>query len=239
MSTAGKSYEAWKESLKQAEAEGDDDWTEDLSEVSGPILKRQGAFDAQGMGALLASLALLLAGAVILLPKFRHLTQGERTVGVVVGYKNLGFGSGSSSIRAPVVRYSAPGGVADVAGFLPGDRSIYPLGKEVSVLYLRNAPGNAVIADFVQLFMIPTLVGGLGLVLLAGTTGFMYLTIRDELRAKSSIATRRQFAVADQPPAANDPARNEEAEEASTDDGGNDDGEHSHPHAEPHAVGHG
>src|SRR6186997_2326506 len=34
MSTAGKSYEAWKESLKQAEASGEDPWSEECGEAS-------------------------------------------------------------------------------------------------------------------------------------------------------------------------------------------------------------
>jgi hypothetical protein len=219
MSTAGNSYEAWKESLKQAEAEGDEQWSEEWSEANGPILKRLGAFDSNGMGALLFSVGLLVACAIVLLPKSRHLTLGERTVGVVVGHRSYGYGS-STSISAPVVRYSAPGGVIDVLGFLPAAPSTYPLGKEVSVLYLPNAPGNAVIADFVQLFMIPTVVGGLGLVCLTGTAAFMFWTVRGEVRANTSDVTRRQFAVADRSPAANDAAN---SDPANNDDANNDD----------------
>jgi len=101
--------------------------------------------------------------------------------------------------------------VYDVLGSLPAARNIYPAGKEVSVLYLRNDPHNAVIADFVQLFLIPTVVGGLGLVCLMGTAGFMFWTVRNEVRASTSVVTRNQrFAVADRPLAVNDPASNDD-----------------------------
>ena len=211
MSTAGKSYEDWKESLKQAEAEGDEEWSEELSRASGPVLRRPGAMESNGMGALLVSVGLLIASAVVLLPKFKHLTVGKRTVGIVVGHRNY---DSSGSVRAPVVRYSSPGGAYDVLGSLPAARSIYPTGKEVSVLYLPNDPHNAVIADLVQLFLIPTVVGGLGLVCLMGTAGFMFWTVRNEVRASTSVVTRhRQFAIADQPLAVNDPASNDDAED--------------------------
>jgi Protein of unknown function (DUF3592) len=206
MSTAGKSYEAWKESLKQAEAEGDEDWSEELSAASGPVLRRPGAMESNGMGALLVSVGLLIASAVVLLPNFKHLTVGKRTVGIVVGHRNYDL---SGSVRAPVVRYSSPGGVYDVLGSLPAARSIYPTGKEVSVLYLPNEPHNAVIADLVQLFLIPMVVGGLGLACLTGTAGFMFWTVRNEVRA--SVICHRQFT--DQPLAVNDPASNDDAED--------------------------
>jgi hypothetical protein len=231
----GKSYEDWKESLEKAEAAGELDWSEEWSEAGGPILKRQGAMEGNGLGPLLASLGLLLVSAIVLAPKFRHLTVGERTVGIVVGYKNYGYGVGSTTIRVPIVRYSAPGGVYDTLGFLPAARSTYPEGKEVSVLFLRNEPRNAVIADFVQLFMIPTVVGGVGLVLLTGTSVFMYWTVRGELPTNiMSVLTRRQFAVAD---AANKDATNKDA--ANNNDANIDDPENPNPQRERHTVAQG
>jgi hypothetical protein len=130
--------------------------------------------------ALLIGVALLLASAGILLLKAKHLTQGERTVGIVVDHKDY-HRRASSTMRAPVVRFSAPGGIYDVEGSLSVPRSIYPVDKEVWVLYLPNNPRNAVIFDFVQVFLIPTIVGGLGLVCLTGTAGLMFWTVRREL----------------------------------------------------------
>jgi Protein of unknown function (DUF3592) len=208
-STAGKSYEAWKESvMNQAEdTEAWEDWNEESSAASGPVLRRQGALGGHGLAALLAGVGLLLASAIVLLPKFRHLTQGERTVGIVEGYKNYGYGLYSGSYRAPIVRYSAKGdGVHDTLGSLPAARSFYPTGKEVWVLYLRNEPRNAVIADFPQLFMIPTVVGGVGLILLIGTSVFMYWTVRSELPTNMSV------------PAVNDAAKDDTAKDNAADD---------------------
>ena len=217
MSTAGKSYEAWKESLTQAEANGDEPWSEEWDEASGPILRRAGAMEGNGLTVVLASLGLLLAGAIFLLPKMKHLTLGERTVGVVVGHQSYGYGK-SGNIRVPVVRYSGPGGVSDIAGFLPAASSTYPLGKEVSVLYIPNDPRNAVIADFVQLFLIPTVVGGLGLACLSGATAFMYWTVRGELRVKPGVVTHRLFAVADRSEAVNGPAEKNDVQTDGSDE---------------------
>ena len=144
-----------------AEAEGVELWKEELSEASGPVVRRQGALEGNGLVALLASLALLLASAIVLFPKFKHLTQGEWTVGMVIGHQSYGYGSGS--MRAPIIRYSAPGGVFRKLADIPAARGTYPIDKEVWILYLRGEPGNAVVYDFIQLAMIPTVVGGLGL----------------------------------------------------------------------------
>ena len=193
--TKKSSYEAWKQVVMDADAEGVELWTEELSEASGPLYRRQGALDGNGLAPLLISVGLLLASAIVLLPKFRHITQGEWAVGIVVGHQKFGYGV-SGSLRAPIIRYSAPGGVCDVLGSLPGSLSIYPMGKEVSVLYLRNDPRNAVIADFVQLFMIPTVVGFLGLICFSGTSVYLIWHVRPELATKASAATRRQLAAA-------------------------------------------
>ena len=204
MSTASQSpsatekkspYEAWKQLVMDADAEGVELWTEELSEASGPLYRRQGALDGNGLTPLLISVGLLLASAIVLIPKFRHITQGEWAVGIVVGHQKFGYGA-SGSIRAPIIRYSAPGGVFDKVADLPAAEVTYPVGKEVWVLFVRGEPGNAVVADFVQLFMIPTVVGFLGLICFSGSTVYLYWHVRPELATKASAATRRQLAAA-------------------------------------------
>jgi hypothetical protein len=181
MSTAGNSYEAWKEALQQAEVAGDEEWS---AECGGQYWFAGLAQESKGpVAGLCLGVVLLIISAAVLLLNFRHLTQGERTVGIIVGHKDY-FNGRSSTLRAPVVRYSATGGVFEVVGSLAVARSIYPIGKETSVLYLRNDPRNAVIADFVQLFLIPTVVGSLGLICLVGTAGVMFWTVRGELRGQ-------------------------------------------------------
>jgi len=178
----------------EADAEGVELWEEELSEASGPLIRRQGALEGNGLVALLASVALLVACAIILFPKFKHLTQGEFTVGLVVGHQSYGYGSGS--LRAPIIRYTAPGGVFSKLADIPAATSTYPIDKEVWILYLRDDPDNAVVADFVQLFMIPALVGGLGLFCLSCTATFMIWQVRPELFSSCSAAARRRTAAA-------------------------------------------
>jgi hypothetical protein len=194
--TVKPSYEDWKQSVMDADAEGVELWTEELSQASdGPLYRRQGALEGNGLAPVLVSVALLLACAIILIPKFKHLTQGERTVGMVVGHRTYGYGS-SGGLRAPIIRYSAPGGVYETEADIPAAKAIYPEGKEVWVLFLRDEPGNAVVADFVQLFMIPTVVGGLGLICLSGTAVFLIWHVRPELATKGSAETRSKLAAA-------------------------------------------
>ena len=186
MSTAGNSYEAWKESLKQAEAAGGAEWSEDGE--PGTSTYGLGSTELKGLSAgVLLGVGLIFASCIILLPNFRHFTRGERTVGMVVGTRNL-YNRRSAKMYAPVVSYSAPGGAYRVVGSLSVASSVYPVGKEVPVLYLRDNPRNAVIADFVQMFLIPTVVGGLGLACLSVTVGIMFWIIRGELPAIAAAA---------------------------------------------------
>ena len=137
--------------------------------------------DIKGLGTgMLLGLGLLIAAAVVLLLNFTYLTQGERTVGVVAGYKDF-YNRKSNTVFAPVVQYSAPGGVYKVVGSLSVPRSLYPVNKEVPVLFLRSDPTSAVIADFVQMFMIPTIIGSLGLICLTVTIGLMVWTLRSRV----------------------------------------------------------
>src|SRR4029453_8205059 len=55
---------------------------------------------------------------------------------------------------------------------------------------------NAVVADFVQLFMIPAVVGFLGLACFSCTATLMIWRVRPELFTNAPVATRRQFAAA-------------------------------------------
>jgi hypothetical protein len=186
MSTAGQSYEAWKTSLQQAEAEGGAEWSEESEPVTTTGLV---PLDLKGMvtGVLLGA-GLLLASCIILLINFSHFTRGERTVGIVVGYKDF-YQRGN--FYAPVVNYSAPGGVYKVVGRLSVSTSVYPIDREVPVIYLRDDPHNAVIVDFVQMFLIPSVVGGLGLFILAGTAAIMFFIARSELPSGVAILRMR------------------------------------------------
>ena len=176
---AANSYEAFKVSLHQAEAAGDAAWQDESEEEtsSGGLLALSGA-ELKGLGTgILRGVGFLIAGACILLLNVKYFTQGERTVGIVVGHKDF-YNRRSANVFAPVVNYSAPGGVYKTIGNLSVSRSIYPIDTEVPVLYLRDDPSNAVIADFVQMFLIPTVVGSFGLICLTGTIAIMLWTIR-------------------------------------------------------------
>jgi len=73
MSTAGKSYEAWKESLKQAEAAGNEDWSEEYAaEATGTYWFAGLAPESKGpIAGVLLGVGLLMASAVVLFPNAR------------------------------------------------------------------------------------------------------------------------------------------------------------------------
>lgn len=188
MSTAGSSYEAWKESLQQAEAAGETDWYDD----SAPVTSGLGVMTEhkEVWAGLVIGVGLLIGSSVLLLFNIRHLAQGERTVGIVTGHRDF-YNRRTGKVRAPVVNYSTPGGVYKVVGSLSVARSMYPIDKEVPVLYLRDDPSNAIIADFVQLFLIPTVVGSLGLICITATAAFSLWIVRSELAGQPSSSVRQ------------------------------------------------
>jgi hypothetical protein len=213
MSVAGKSYEAWKESMmQQAEDAGDEPWNEECgwtaSSCLNSLVDMKGAYTGLFLG-----LGLVLASVVLLLPNFNHLMWGKRTIGMVVGHNDY-INRRSNTLVAPIVRYSAPGGVCDFVGCLSVPRRLYPIDKEVSVLYLPSNPKNAVIADFVQMFMIPSIVCGVGLVCLTGTAGIMFFIARGEVAPTTAPAfdyTQQNPALATSAPATAAPQPTESA----------------------------
>ena len=174
MSTAGNSYENWKESLTQAEAAG----TASLSEASEPLSATELGLELKGLGTLvLAGIGLLIASSFFLLLNYDHLTKGEETTGIVIGYQER-YHRRSGRSYAPVVDYSAPGGPYQIVGQVSAVRSMYPVNREVRVLYLPDDPSNGVIADFVQLYVFPTILGSLGVLCLVGAGGLTVWIVR-------------------------------------------------------------
>ena len=164
MSTAGNSYENWKQSLTQAEAAGG----ATLGTVPEPLSATELGLELKGLGTLvLAGVGLLIASSFFLLLNYDHLTKGEQTTGVVVGHKER-YHRRSGRSYAPVVHYDAPGGPYQIVGSVSAGRNMYPINKEVPVLYLPDDPSNGVLADFVQLYVFPTILGSLGTLCLVG-----------------------------------------------------------------------
>src|SRR5262245_34281791 len=169
MSTAGNSYESWKASVAQAEGAGSA--TLSAGQAREPLSAADLSLELKGLGTfVLAGVGLLIASSVFLLLNYYHLTAGKRTTGVVVGYQERHHRRSGRSY-APVVNYSAPGGPYQIVGQVSAARSMYPVDKEVEVLYLPDDPKNAVIADFVQLYLFPLILGSLGLLCLGGAGG--------------------------------------------------------------------
>ncbi len=199
MANAGYSYEAWKEAQMKAEPEGEEAWSEEISRATSSGLMSS-LVDMKGMyTGLFLGIGLFIGGFAILLPNCNHLSRGKRTIGMVVSYKDF-INRRSNNLVVPIIRYSAPGGVYDFVGVLSVPRSLYPIDKEVTVLYLPNNPRNAVVVDFVQMFMIPSILCSLGLIVLSGTAVMMFFVARSELA--DNTAPKISTAQIKPPPAA-------------------------------------
>jgi hypothetical protein len=136
----------------------------------GPTTPGDMSLELKGLGTLLLiGVGLLVGSGVFLSFHAKHLTHGERAIGRVVGHK--AHYNRRARKYLPVVVYVARGQGFRVTGKTAAAMSMYPMDKEVSVLYLPDDPGDAVIADFMQLYLAPTIVGGIGLVVILGAVG--------------------------------------------------------------------
>jgi hypothetical protein len=169
-SAGENSYAAWKETLVQTDAAaGPAAWDE--SAHRGPLSFEEMGLELKGLGTLLlVGLGLLAASGLFLLLNANHLSRGEQTTGVVIGHKER-YHRRSGRSHAPVVEYVVAGEVYRIVGRASAAKKMYPVHQEVTVLYLPDDPGDAVISDFMQLYLASTILGTLGALVLAGAGG--------------------------------------------------------------------
>ncbi|MFE7316062.1 DUF3592 domain-containing protein [Streptomyces sp. NPDC057555] len=121
-------------------------------------------FGAIALGALLLAVGLITAGVSI-----SYLTNAERARGTVTGLEWSGGGSigrrGSSSGSAhPVVEFTTADGTSRTfRGSAGSSPPAYEVGERVEVLYRADSPGDARINGFIQMWVLPLVMGGIGL----------------------------------------------------------------------------
>jgi hypothetical protein len=113
----------------------------------------------------LFGLTLTICGAVWGLKRWRLRRNGVRTVGVVVGLSRSGVVRPSIT---PIVEFKTDAGNVIRFHGSTGQRgnSPYQQGQQVNVIYSRQYPWNAQIANFEQFWLGPVSIGFFGLIVL-------------------------------------------------------------------------
>ena len=118
---------------------------------------------------LLVGIGLLVAAGIFAERTSRFVGQAITTSGEVVELVRSRSSNSSSGTRnytfKPRVRFTAPDGkvvefLSNVGSNPPG----FTIGEQVRVLYDRDDPTDALIDDFVSLWLIPLILSGIGLV---------------------------------------------------------------------------
>jgi Protein of unknown function (DUF3592) len=155
MSTTEPTYEAWKKSLANAEQ----------SARSAPLPAEELSLELKALGTLLlVGVGLLLACGVFFALNLNYVVNGEVTRGVVVDIRTHATRRGT--MFAPVVGYLVNGEEYRVPSRTSSSVCPYEIDEEVPVLYLPNNPADSMIADFMQLYLFPTILGSLGVICL-------------------------------------------------------------------------
>jgi hypothetical protein len=182
MATTEPAYGAWKESFLKADEEA----------ARAPQSIDEMGAELKGLCALaLIGLGFLIASAFFSAFTLNYVVNGEKTTGVVVDFRRS-FHHRHGESFSPIVAYVANGEEYCVDNAIGTGTRTYRLHQEVPVLYLRNDPGQATIADFLQLYLFPTIFGGLGLACVTVSGGLTaYLVRKSGWRFLPRLAAKR------------------------------------------------
>jgi hypothetical protein len=178
MSTRESSLGAWADRIPRV-----DGWTSQRSwkdEILMPPplspaalaheMRRAGLLLLIGIGTL------LLAGGLVAL-NIDVILYGESTSGTVVDHRRGKRG------HTPVATYQVGGQTYRVQGALYSDKSIYGVGDTVPVRFNPENPSRAVINDFKQLYLFPSIIGSLGAIFaVLAIGGAVYVQLRERRR---------------------------------------------------------
>lgn len=118
----------------------------------------------------------LLIGALVMLARTRaFLARAAETMGQVVALdEELPLEAGDPHTYRPIVSFQVPGlppiRFESMAHSSPPE---YEIGASVRVLYDRDRPSEARIRSFVSLWLLPMILGGLGLIFTAVGSGLL------------------------------------------------------------------
>jgi hypothetical protein len=177
MATRESSLGAWADKLPRVDGYSEEPAWEEAVPERIVLTPAELSLEMKGFGTLLLiSTGLLLGAALLLLLSLSSVVGGESTEGVVVDLRRQPGKGGET--YAPIVAYLAGGDEYEIKGSVSSSFIKYEIGDVVPVVYSPEDPGDATVADFQQLWLLPTILGGGGLVFLAGTLGLGAYVIR-------------------------------------------------------------
>jgi hypothetical protein len=167
MSATEPTFGTWREALTQAEE----------SEPVEPLSMEELSLELKGLSTLaLVGLGLLIACGGFFVLSLNYVINGERTEGVVVNLRTGASRHGTT--YAPVVYYVVGGEQYRVPNTSASTVRIYRKGQEVPVLYMPDDPGDSKIANFSELYLLPTILGTLGVVCFGAACGLGAYVVR-------------------------------------------------------------
>lgn len=126
--------------------------------------------------------------AAMLLQTLALVIRGERAEGTVIDivWKN---NTDADSTGSAKVHFQADGRTVEFTSFVGMKPPLHKVHDRVTVFYWPDKPENAVICNFLELYLQPIVAGGMGLILLAIGGGFLW--------GPAWFARRRQRVILD------------------------------------------
>lgn len=117
----------------------------------------------------LAGVTILVISSAMIVTRLRLLVNGERAEGIVVGHASRFQQHKREKLSSmPIVRFSADTKLVEFQSRTGGPASRRPVGSRLQVIYLPRHPESALISEFVEFCVPPTVVALFGVLLLAG-----------------------------------------------------------------------
>jgi hypothetical protein len=170
MSTREGSLGAWADKIPQVAGHvGRPSWETAVTEQL-PLTPQDMATEIKGVGLLLLiGIGCFLGSGILLLWSASLVLGGEETVGVVVDMERRRSREGE--LYAPIVAYYAEGEQYEYESSVATSWKTYEIGDEVSMVYAPDDPQHATINSFQNLYLLPTILCGGGLVFTLGGLG--------------------------------------------------------------------
>jgi hypothetical protein len=114
----------------------------------------------------------LIAGVLLLARSLALVATGQRAEGVVVRNAR---GIGRRPAIYPIVSFEVDGRRVEITGQIGSKPAAHAVNDKVIVFYQPDDPENAVIGTFRELYLVATILSGIGVVLLGIGGGFLWV----------------------------------------------------------------
>jgi hypothetical protein len=154
MSSRESSLGAWADTIPRVDGwDVNSNWKDEPLVIEPPLTPDEVAHEFKRIGILfLMGLAPILIAAGLLLKDW-HILSGERTTGAIVDLQGGRF---------PVARFYVHGQKYLVTSSYTNRSRIYDVGDKVYVRYFPDDPSQAIMDSFLQYYLYPTLLAGVG-----------------------------------------------------------------------------